>query len=63
MLIHLTLVPYLAVAGEIKNKPTQRSVKRMLESGIKADILVCRTEHELSDDIRRKLAIFCNVRQ
>jgi CTP synthase len=63
LIIHLTLVPYLAAAGELKTKPTQHSVKTLMESGLKADILVCRTEHELSDDIRRKLAIFCNVRQ
>ncbi|TVZ28038.1 CTP synthase [Gillisia sp. Hel_I_86] len=63
LVIHLTLVPYLAAAGELKTKPTQHSVKTLMESGIKADILVCRTEHELSDEIRRKLAIFCNVRQ
>ncbi len=63
LVIHLTLVPYLAAAGELKTKPTQHSVKTLMESGIKADILVCRTEHELSDDIRRKLALFCNVRQ
>ncbi|MFV8224559.1 CTP synthase [Christiangramia aquimixticola] len=63
LVIHLTLVPYLSAAGELKTKPTQHSVKTLMESGIKADILVCRTEHELSDDIRRKLAIFCNVRQ
>ena len=61
--IHLTLVPYLAAAGELKTKPTQHSVKALMESGLKADILVCRTEHELSDDIRRKLALFCNVRK
>ncbi|MGB8706141.1 MAG: CTP synthase, partial [Gillisia sp.] len=63
LVIHLTLVPYLAAAGELKTKPTQHSVKTLMESGIKADIIVCRTEHELSDDIRRKLALFCNVRQ
>lgn len=63
LVIHLTLVPYLAAAGELKTKPTQHSVKTLMESGIKADILVCRTEHELSHDIRRKLALFCNVRQ
>ena len=63
LVIHLTLVPYLSAAGELKTKPTQHSVKTLMESGIRADILVCRTEHELSDDIRRKLAIFCNVRQ
>ncbi len=63
LVIHLTFVPYLAAAKELKTKPTQHSVKTLMESGIKADILVCRTEHELSDDIRRKLAIFCNVKQ
>lgn len=63
LVIHLTLVPYLAAAGELKTKPSQHSIKTLMESGIKADILVCRTEHELSDDIRRKLALFCNVKQ
>ncbi|MEN9335633.1 MAG: synthase [Bacteroidota bacterium] len=61
IVIHLTLVPYLAAAGELKTKPTQHSVKTLMESGIKADILVCRTEHELSADLRQKLALFCNV--
>ncbi len=63
IVIHLTLVPYLAAAGELKTKPTQHSVKTLMESGIKADILVCRTEHEISDDIRTKLALFCNVKR
>jgi CTP synthase len=63
LVIHLTLVPYLSAAGELKTKPTQHSVKTLMESGIRADILVCRTEHELSDDLRRKLALFCNVKQ
>ncbi|WP_029035003.1 CTP synthase [Salinimicrobium terrae] len=63
LVIHLTLVPYLSAAGELKTKPTQHSVKTLMESGLRADILVCRTEHELSDDIRRKLALFCNVKQ
>ncbi len=63
LVIHLTLVPYLSAAGELKTKPTQHSVKTLMESGIKADVLVCRTEHELSDDLRRKLALFCNVKQ
>ncbi|TPN84789.1 CTP synthase [Aquimarina algicola] len=63
LVIHLTLIPYLSAAGELKTKPTQHSVKTLMESGIKADILVCRTEHELSDDLRRKLALFCNVKQ
>lgn len=61
IVIHLTLVPYLAAAGELKTKPTQHSVKTLMESGIKADILVCRTEHELSAELRQKLALFCNV--
>ncbi|OAB81511.1 CTP synthase [Cochleicola gelatinilyticus] len=63
LVIHLTLVPYLSAAGELKTKPTQHSVKTLMESGIKADILVCRTEHELSEDLRKKLALFCNVKQ
>jgi CTP synthase len=63
IVIHLTLVPYLAAAGELKTKPTQHSVKTLMESGIKADILVCRTEHELSSDLRQKLALFCNVKR
>lgn len=61
LVVHLTLVPYLAAAGELKTKPTQHSVKTLMESGIQADILVCRTEHELSDELRGKLAQFCNV--
>ncbi len=63
IVIHLTLVPYLAAAGELKTKPTQHSVKVLMESGIRADILVCRTEHHLSDDLRTKLALFCNVKK
>lgn len=63
LFIHLTLIPYLSAAGELKTKPTQHSVKTLMESGIQADILVCRTEHELSDDLRRKLALFCNVKK
>lgn len=63
IVIHLTLVPYLAAAGELKTKPTQHSVKTLMESGIKADILVCRTEHEISSEIRNKLALFCNVKR
>lgn len=61
MVVHLTLIPYLAAAGELKTKPTQHSVKTLMESGIKADVLVCRTERELDDDIRSKIARFCNV--
>jgi CTP synthase len=63
IVIHLTLIPYLAAAGELKTKPTQHSVKTLMESGIQADILVCRTEHELSDELRQKLALFCNVKR
>ena len=59
--IHLTLVPYLAAAGELKTKPTQHSVKTLLESGLQPDILVCRSEHPLNDSIRSKVARFCNV--
>ncbi|MFZ5939622.1 MAG: CTP synthase [Bacteroidota bacterium] len=59
--IHLTLVPYLASSGELKTKPTQHSVKVLLENGIQPDVLVLRTEHELTKDIRRKVALFCNV--
>ncbi len=63
LVIHLTLVPYLSAAKELKTKPTQHSVKTLMESGISADILVCRTEHELGDDLRRKIALFCNVKK
>lgn len=63
LVIHLTLVPYLAAAKELKTKPTQHSVKTLMESGVSADILVCRTEHELNDDLREKLALFCNVKK
>ena len=59
--IHLTLVPYLSAAGELKTKPTQHSVKTLLESGIQPDILVCRTEHHLNENIKQKIALFCNV--
>ncbi|MFD0749353.1 CTP synthase [Mucilaginibacter calamicampi] len=61
LVIHLTLVPYLAAAGELKTKPTQHSVKMLLEYGIQPDILVCRTEHHLNTDLRKKIALFCNV--
>jgi len=59
--IHLTLVPYLSASGELKTKPTQHSVKVMLENGIQPDVLVLRTEHPLGMDIRKKVALFCNV--
>lgn len=59
--IHLTLVPYLAAAGELKTKPTQHSVKTLSESGMSPDILVARSEYQLDESIRRKIALFCNV--
>ena len=61
LVIHLTLVPYLKAAGELKTKPTQHSVKQLLEFGVQPDVLVCRTEHNLTKSIRNKLARFCNV--
>ena len=61
LVIHLTLLPYLSAAAEIKTKPTQHSVKKLMESGLNADIIVCRTEHRLSSDLRKKIALFCNV--
>ncbi|MGB0950291.1 MAG: CTP synthase, partial [Marinirhabdus sp.] len=61
LVVHLTLIPYLSAASELKTKPTQHSVKTLMESGIRADILVCRTEHHLSGELRKKLALFCNV--
>jgi len=61
--IHLTLVPYLSASGELKTKPTQHSVKVLLENGIQPDILVLRAEHELDKDLRKKVALFCNVEQ
>ncbi len=60
--IHLTLVPFLAASGELKTKPTQHSVKELLENGIQPDILVLRTEYNLSKDLRSKVALFCNVK-
>ncbi len=63
LVIHLTLIPYLSAAGELKTKPTQHSVKTLMESGIRADILVCRTEHELNQELKNKLALFCNVQK
>src|SRR6187455_3632881 len=61
--IHLTLVPYIASAGEIKTKPTQHSVKELREIGIQADALLCRTIQPLPEDERRKIALFCNVQK
>ncbi len=63
IVVHLTLIPYLAAAGELKTKPTQHSVKMLMQSGVNPDILVCRTEHKISQAIKRKLALFCNVKQ
>jgi CTP synthase len=63
LVIHLTLVPYLAASGELKTKPTQHSVKVLLENGIQPDVLVLRTERPLNEDLRRKVALFCNVEQ
>ena len=60
-LVHLTLVPYLAAAGELKTKPTQHSVKTLQSYGLQPDVLVARTEHPLPDDVRRKIGLFCNV--
>ncbi|MDO4763313.1 MAG: CTP synthase [Flavobacteriaceae bacterium] len=61
MVIHLTLLPYLTASGELKTKPSQHSVKTLMESGVQADVLVCRTEHSITKEIRAKLAQFCNV--
>jgi CTP synthase len=61
LVVHLTLVPYLAAAGELKSKPTQHSVKNMLEQGVQPDIIVCRTEKHLTESLREKIALFCNI--
>jgi CTP synthase len=61
LVIHLTLIPYLSAAKELKTKPTQHSVKQLLEAGVQPDILVCRTEHHLPADVKKKIAQFCNV--
>ena len=63
IVIHLTLVPYLSASGELKTKPTQHSVKVLLETGIQPDVLVLRTEKDLTADIKRKVALFCNVEE
>ncbi|MFN5317215.1 MAG: CTP synthase [Bacteroidia bacterium] len=63
LVIHLTLIPYLSAAGELKTKPTQHSVKMFLEQGVQPDILVCRTEHPISADMKRKIGLFCNVNE
>jgi CTP synthase len=61
LFIHLTLVPYIAAAGEVKTKPTQHSVRELMEIGIQPDILICRTERPIEEDVKRKIANFCNV--
>lgn len=61
LFVHLTLIPHIRMAGELKTKPTQHSVKEMLSIGIQPDILICRTEKDLSKDLKRKIALFCNV--
>jgi CTP synthase len=61
LFVHLTLVPYIAAAGEVKTKPTQHSVRELMEIGIQPDILICRTERPLADVVKRKIALFCNV--
>ncbi len=61
MFVHLTLVPYIAAAGEVKTKPTQHSVRELMEIGIQPDVLICRTERPLTEDVKRKIALFCNV--
>ena len=63
LFVHLTLIPYLSTSGELKTKPTQHSVKTLLEYGIQPDILVCRTEYQLDSELRKKIALFCNVEQ
>ncbi|MCC6243815.1 MAG: CTP synthase [Gemmatimonadaceae bacterium] len=61
MFVHLTLVPYIAAAGEVKTKPTQHSVRELMEIGIQPDFLICRTERPLPEDVKRKISLFCNV--
>lgn len=61
MFIHLTLVPFIAAAGEVKTKPTQHSVRELMEIGIQPDVLICRAERPLAEDVKRKIALFCNV--
>jgi len=61
LVIHLTLVPYLATSGELKTKPTQHSVKQLSESGVQADVLVLRTEHPIPEEVKHKVALFCNI--
>ena len=63
VVVHLTLIPYLKAAKELKTKPTQHSVRMMSQEGVHPDIIVCRTEEPLGPEIRRKIALFCNVKQ
>ncbi len=62
MVVHLTLIPYLNAAKELKTKPTQHSVRMLSETGVHPDVIVCRTEHSLNDEIKKKIALFCNVK-
>src|SRR5205814_6971728 len=61
--VHLTLVPYIKASDELKTKPTQHSVQKLREIGIQPDVLLCRSEHAIPDDMRDKIALFCNVEQ
>ncbi|WP_185877220.1 CTP synthase [Blattabacterium cuenoti] len=61
LIIHLTLLPYISVSGELKTKPTQHSVRNLMENGLQVDIIVCRTKKHISDNVRKKLSLFCNV--
>src|SRR3984885_2476424 len=63
MVVHLTLIPYLRAAKELKTKPTQHSVKLLSQEGVHPDVIVCRTEEPLTSEIRKKIALFCNVKQ
>src|SRR5690606_16371419 len=62
VVLHLTLIPYLKAAKELKTKPTQHSVKMLSQEGVHPDVIVCRTEEPLSPELRRKIALFCNVK-
>ena len=62
LVVHLTLIPYLKAAKELKTKPTQHSVRLLSQEGVRPDVIVCRTEHPLSEEIKRKIALFCNVK-
>jgi len=62
MVVHLTLIPYLKAAKELKTKPTQHSVRMLSQEGVQPNVIVCRTEHPLTDDLKRKIALFCNVK-